>query len=171
VIARAHLSPSLLSLSLFALGLLTLSACSGGAPVDAGASDAGVDAGIVCSPNLPPASAPCLEGQCGNEFGVGQPCTAGGNECADLGVGGAIFCTADFDDGDLQFCTKPCTLDSACGANAYCGIDPADPGRGAGCIPLACKDESDAGVVVDAGGTDAGDADAGDDDAGDADAG
>jgi hypothetical protein len=143
------------------VALLLACACTtGGTPSDAGGPvDAGDD--DECSPNLPPPSDPCLAGQCGNAFGVGQPCTTGGNECADMGVGNAIFCTADYDDGDLQFCTKPCVLDSQCGEGAYCGIDPADPGRGAGCIPLSCKDDETDGGVGDAGEVDAGTNDGG----------
>jgi hypothetical protein len=143
------------------LVLLCGAACtSGDSAPDAGeVVDAGDD--DACSPNLPPPSDPCLAGQCGNAFGVGQPCSAGGNECADMGVGNAIFCTADFDDGNLQFCTKPCVLDTQCGAGAYCGIDPADPGRGAGCIPLSCKDDETDGGVLDSGHPDAGEVDGG----------
>lgn len=152
-----------LASTLLAFSLIAQTACATGAPeADAGQpADAGVD--DACSPNLPPPSDPCLADQCGNAFGVGQPCTAGGNECADMGVGNAIFCTADYDDGDLQFCTKPCVLDSQCGEGAYCGIDPADPGRGAGCIPLSCKGDEPDGGQLDAGDVDAGDGDGGSD--------
>ena len=85
---------------------------------------------------LPPPSKPCLAG-CGNELGVGQPCTKGGFECSDLGLGNAIFCTVDQATTDLAFCTRPCVVDEQCGRNAYCAGDPSDPGAGRGCFPAA----------------------------------
>lgn len=100
------------------------------------------DAGeVLCNPNLPPASVPCLEGQCGNELGVGQPCTPGGNECGDLGLGNAIICSADFSDKDEHFCTLGCDADEQCGSDAYCGADPDDPEAGRGCVPESCRPE------------------------------
>lgn len=109
--------------------------------VDGGAAsnDAGVDAGTnACHPLLPEPSAPCLEGQCGNELGVGQSCTKGGNECGDLGLGNAILCTADFSDTELWFCTKGCDVDDDCGSDAVCTGDPDDPFSSKGCTPARC---------------------------------
>lgn len=99
------------------------------------------DAGAAeCSPYLPEPSDPCLAGQCGNALGVGQPCTDGGNECSDLGLGNAILCTADFSDSELWFCTMGCDVDEDCGADAVCTGDPADPLSPKGCTPSSCAD-------------------------------
>jgi hypothetical protein len=122
-----------------AMVFLAATACSGAAAPDAGPPDAGE--APMCNPNLPPPSAPCLEGQCGNALGVGQPCTAGGNECADLPFGThASFCTVDFEDTDLWYCTKACTEDSQCGEGAVCTVDPDVPGSASGCLPASCRD-------------------------------
>ena len=150
-----------------------LAACPPSSTTGDGGPDAGVeDAGPVCSPNLPPASDPCLEGQCGNEKGVGQPCSQGGGECSDLGSGNAILCTVDFADTDLHFCTRPCVVDEDCGAGAVCARDPDDAAGGAGCLPASCyTPPPDAGAPADAGDVDGGAVDGGAVDAGDVDAG
>jgi hypothetical protein len=99
--------------------------------------------------SLPAPSDACLAG-CGNELGVGQPCSKNAGECSELGIGNAIFCTADVDDGDLKFCTRPCVKDEQCGTNARCAVDPVNPGRGSGCFPKSCDTSStapDAGVA------------------------
>lgn len=126
----------LLALVLLAL-IAILPSCTGTAP----SSDGGVDAGdTACHPLLPEPSDPCLEGQCGNELGVGQPCTKGGNECGDLGLGNAILCSADFSDTELWFCTKGCDADEQCGSDAVCTGDPEDPLSPKGCTPARCLD-------------------------------
>jgi len=135
---------------LFVGAALLLAGCPSADP--AATDDAGE---TLCDPALPPASAPCLEGQCGNpEFGVGQPCTPGGGECSDLP--GFMLCTADFNDTDLWFCTKPCSMSgdwqAQCGSDAVCSGDPEDPAAGSGCMPASCADSDDAGVMDDAGG-------------------
>jgi hypothetical protein len=107
---------------------LLLTACAPGAGP--------VDAGPECSPNLPPPSDPCLADQCGNELGVGQPCTEGGGECNDLAT--AQLCTVDFAETDLHFCTRACVVDEDCGEGARCAIDPDSPESGAGCFPTVC---------------------------------
>lgn len=127
-------------LAVFTVSASLLSGCPGPAAPDAGEpADAG--GGEMCHPNLPPPSDPCLEGQCGNALGVGQPCTQGGNECADLPLGThASLCTVDFQETDLWYCTKACTEDSQCGEGAECTVDPDMPGSASGCIPTSCRD-------------------------------
>jgi hypothetical protein len=132
------------------------------------ATDAGPDDTEQCNPNLPEASDVCLEDQCGNEKGVGQPCTRGGGECDDLGFDGAYLCTVDFADTDLWFCTMPCVADDQCGEDARCAVDPEDLSAGSGCFPTVCDDDDpdpldagsdgvdDAGSAFDGGPSDAG---------------
>jgi len=103
--------------------------------------DNGADSGTAeCHPELPPPSHPCLEGQCGNDLGVGQPCTQGTGECSDYATGQAVFCTIDFSETDLWFCTRPCVFDADCGSGAICDGDPDDPQSGKGCVPTDCAD-------------------------------
>lgn len=131
-----------------------------------GAPDAGVDtdagppepsptpaepAPVPSEPDpIPPAtcdgvavSDPCLAVACENAEGIGRPCTAGGNECDDLGFG--VLCSADFsDDPPLAFCTKPCFFGNASncgGGDMVCEGDPDDPLSGSGCVPQACASE------------------------------
>ena len=107
------------------------------------------DAGVDCAKNLPAPSVPCLP-RCGNELGVGQPCTQGGGECSDFSFSEAPICTVDFDDTDMAFCTRACVSDDQCGSGAYCAIDPDNPTSGAGCTPLSCKGDDE--PVLDGGG-------------------
>lgn len=154
------------------LGVLGLSVVLSGCPPAAG-PDGGEDAGDVdaggedfCREGLPPPSDPCLPTCALNVLGVGQPCTEGGGECTGLP---AFFCTVDFAETNLAFCTLACVADDQCGPGAACDIDPEDPGLGAGCVPLTCLDDpADGGPPVDAGPlpVDAGSADAGPLDAG-----
>ncbi len=95
-----------------------------------------------CAEGLPPPSDPCIP-FCGNEKGVGQPCTEGGGECNGFIGTGAGFCTIDFDDGAIAFCTKPCREDDQCGSNSVCRGDPDDPGGSKGCIPVACAPDDE----------------------------
>jgi hypothetical protein len=144
------------------LARLTLLACAGLVTACAPPSDDGdVDAGETCTKNadckdrgfcidgkcepcdfgLPAPNDVCLP-KCGNERGVGQPCTKGGGECnAWLAVsGGAGICTIDFvSDADLHMCTRPCADDVDCGADAVCQGDPNDPGGDKGCVPQSCS--------------------------------
>ncbi len=147
MIRRVLLSASVL--------LAVVAACSND---DEGTVDTGVDSGTngCINPhpeNIPAPSDPCLAG-CGNELGVGQPCSKGNGECSDFAIGQAIFCTADFDDTvDLKFCTRPCTVDDQCGANARCAVDPQNPASGSGCFPRSCDSpgDLDASTSTDAG--------------------
>lgn len=96
-----------------------------------------------CRDDLPPPSDPCLEGQCGNELGVGQPCTQGGGECDVFNVlaGEAGICVPDFSgDSPTQVfcCTKTCAVDDDCGSGAVCAADPRDANR-KGCVPAGCE--------------------------------
>ncbi len=101
-------------------------------------SNAVADDGVPCPAELPPPSDPCIPA-CGNELGVGQPCTRGGFQCPFLQQGNeASFCTVDFDDTNLAFCTRPCVDDSDCGADAVCRGDPAKPDADRGCTPASC---------------------------------
>lgn len=104
------------------------------------------DAEPDCAENLPPPSVPCLP-PCGNELGVGQPCTKGGGECSDFLFSEAPLCTIDFDDTDMAFCTRACASDDQCGSGAYCAIDPDNPTSGAGCMPLSCKDDDGESIL------------------------
>jgi hypothetical protein len=101
-----------------------------------------VDAGKACSVHVPEPNDPCLP-QCGNEIGVGQPCTKGGYECSDFNiVTEAGMCTVDFSDStELSFCTRPCSNDNDCGTGAICRVDPGDPNAAKGCVPEDCTDE------------------------------
>ena len=100
------------------------------------------DAGLVCVGNYPPPNDPCLP-ECGNEIGVGQPCTKGGYECADFDLlTEAAMCTVDFSSTtELAFCTRPCSTDADCGTGAICREDPEDPNASKGCVPETCVDE------------------------------
>lgn len=128
---RLRLRPTGALLSLLLVGALL--ACTGEEPP--------VDAG--CAARLPAPSDPCLP-RCGNDKGVGQPCTEGGGECNRFQFDGAFLCTVDFDDTDLAFCTLACASDDQCGAGAVCGVDPDDPGAGAGCVPSSCMGDAGA---------------------------
>ncbi len=96
------------------------------------------DVGVVCPDDLPEPSDPCLPG-CGNALGVGQTCTRGGFQCPIISIGNeASFCTVDFNDTNLAFCTKPCVDDGDCGDGAVCTGDPEDPDSDKGCTPSTC---------------------------------
>ena len=101
-----------------------------------------LDAGRTCSVNIPEPNDPCLP-DCGNELGVGQPCTKGGYECSDFNiVTEAGMCTVDFSNTtELAFCTRPCSNDNDCGTGAICRVDPEDPNASKGCVPKTCTDE------------------------------
>jgi hypothetical protein len=95
----------------------------------------------ACPPDLPPPSDPCLAGQCGNDRGVGRPCTRGGGQCDVFNLlgGEAGICIVDFADNTaVHACSMPCTTDDECGAGAICAVDPADPSR-RGCSLLGCE--------------------------------
>lgn len=120
--------------------IIWLTACA--APPDRLADDAGtLDVGTECGPQIPPPSDPCLAGQCGNALGVGQPCTKGGNECGGYELGEAIFCSADFSDTSIWFCTKACSDDGDCGLDAICEENPDDPLSARGCVLQRCTEE------------------------------
>ncbi len=86
-------------------------------------------------PDAPEPAEPCIP-DCGNEVGVGKPCTTGGGECN--GNSTANLCTADFVETTLAYCTKPCVEDADCGSDAVCRGDPAAPDGPKGCAPAAC---------------------------------
>jgi hypothetical protein len=149
------------ALALFSLGCAAPSPAS-----DAGdaASEASArrDAGRTC----PPPNNACLVG-CGNEVGVGMPCTRGGGECMVNGFSNAFLCTADFvdDPNELAFCTRACSVDTQCGTAARCAGDPNNASAGRGCFPRSCD-----GPEPDAGASDASNADASHSDANNSDA-
>ena len=91
-----------------------------------------------CGADLPTPSDACIAASCGNEIGVGQPCTQGGHECDRFPFGQAGICTADHDETALLFCTKPCLGDGDCGSDAVCAVDPTNP-LSRGCIRTACQ--------------------------------
>ena len=120
-----------------ACALFFVSASSSGC-IEAG-PNAIADDGVPCPAELPPPSDPCIPA-CGNELGVGQPCTRGGYECPAIDVGNeATFCTVDFEATDLAFCTRPCFDDLDCGSDAFCTGDPQNPDSDKGCTPSACR--------------------------------
>lgn len=102
----------------------------------------GPDGGTDCVGNYPEPNDPCLP-QCGNEIGVGQPCTKGGFECSDFDLfTEAAMCTVDFSNTtELSFCTRPCSNDDDCGTGAICREDPEDPNASKGCVPQSCVNE------------------------------
>lgn len=94
-----------------------------------------------CGDFVPEPAEPCIP-ICGNEQGVGQPCTKGGGECNDFIGNGAGFCTVDFeDDTTLAYCTRPCSEDANCGSGSACVGDPDNPDGQKGCIPASCLEE------------------------------
>jgi len=123
--------------------LLGLSACLDVTDVEVyPANDGGPQK--ACSSNVPPPNDPCLP-ECGNELGVGQPCTKGGAECSDFNLlTQAAMCTVDFSNTtELSFCTRPCSQDADCGTGAICREDPGDPAASKGCVPESCVDEEE----------------------------
>lgn len=132
------------------LAALTLAACTSGAAEGEGESSScvgdddcdGTDICIdeKCEPCAPPGNDPCLP-KCGNDIGVGKPCTKDGGECNDNPVLAAKICTVDqVPDADLVMCTGPCLDDSDCGADAVCTGDPEGSPAERGCVPAACVD-------------------------------
>ena len=98
------------------------------------------DGGIVCPADLPPPSDPCLEGQCGNELGVGRPCEKGGGQCDVFNLlgGEAGICIPDFADNTrVHACSMPCSVDDDCGSGGVCATDPVT-GR-LGCSLAGCQ--------------------------------
>ncbi len=95
----------------------------------------------VCPDSTPPPSDRCLEGQCGNELGVGRPCTRGGGQCDvfSLVAGEAGICILYFaDNTNVHCCSKPCSVDDDCGDGAVCAENPANPAS-FGCVPAGCE--------------------------------
>ena len=125
-------------LLLLLISSLPMGACS--SPSSEKTSEQANDGGAEATPEgkscITP-SKPCLQG-CGNELGVGMPCTKGGGECNDNPPTGAILCTGDFSTTDLVFCTRPCVVDEDCGKDALCTGDPENPKSGRGCFPRSC---------------------------------
>ena len=94
----------------------------------------------VCPADTPPPSDSCLEGQCGNDLGVGRPCTRGGGQCDvfSLLAGEAGICIPDFADNTrVHCCSKPCNVDDDCGTGAVCAVDPIT--NRLGCVPTGCE--------------------------------
>jgi hypothetical protein len=93
-----------------------------------------------CPSDTPPPSDTCLEGLCGNELGVGRPCTKGGGQCGvfNLFAGEAGICIPDFaDNTNVHCCSKPCSVDDDCGSGAVCFPDPIT--ERLGCVPRGCE--------------------------------
>jgi len=100
----------------------------------------GDDEKDTCPADLPPPSVPCLAGQCGNELGVGRPCTEGGGQCDvfNLFAGEAGICIPDFaDNTQVHACSKSCSVDDDCGAGALCFPDPRTGQLG--CVIRGCE--------------------------------
>lgn len=121
----------------FVVVFLLLTGCPSSPPDDGdGAADA-----PVCPDDLPPPSDPCLQGQCGNELGVGRPCTKGGGQCDVFSLlrGEAGICIPDFaDNTTVDACSMPCDIDDDCGSGAVCATDPDNPSS-KGCSIIACE--------------------------------
>ncbi len=103
-----------------------------------------------CAFNLPAPNKPCVP-ICGNELGVGQPCSAGGNECSDFFnvQGGAPLCSVDFDsNAPIHICTRLCSVDSDCGSGGLCRRDPATPEVPLGCTPASCVPVAEGGTLI-----------------------
>jgi hypothetical protein len=111
-----------------------------GCPVSS-PDDERVDGDPLCPADLPPPSDACLQGQCGNERGVGRPCTKGGGQCDvfSLLAGEAGICIPDFADNTaVHACSMPCSVDEDCGSGAVCAIDP-DNASSRGCSIIGCE--------------------------------
>jgi len=109
---------------------------------DNGVCDIATGSCLPCDFDLPAPNNQCLP-TCGNELGVGQPCTNLGGECNRWTnvSGGAFFCTIDFvGDAELAMCTRPCGVDSDCGTGSVCTGDPEDPNGDKGCVPATCAE-------------------------------
>ena len=123
----------------FVLGACTLLARCALPEGTGGTGDTDNEGGGSCVEQLglPAPSDPCIP-VCGNELGVGAPCTLGTGECNQFVASGAAFCTVDNSDTTLAFCTKPCVDDTDCGEGAVCTGDPEDPDSDKGCTPATC---------------------------------
>src|SRR3989304_4762853 len=111
-----------------------------------GVTAAALAAALACSDSaggpdampLPPdacaGSAGCNgAGGQGDAGGRGRYCTRGGGQCADTPDRRAPFCTADFSETELWFCTRPCDDNTQCGEDALC---VQENGSGpSGCFP------------------------------------
>ncbi len=94
----------------------------------------------VCPADTPAPSDVCLDGLCGNELGVGRPCTRGGGQCDvfNLLAGEAGICIPDFaDNTNVHCCSKTCSVDDDCGSGAVCFPDPVTQRQG--CVPQGCE--------------------------------
>jgi hypothetical protein len=111
-------------------------------PAGTGGGSDDDDGDCAAALGLPPPGDACIP-VCGNELGVGAPCTKGGGECNQFVASGNAFCTVDNDDTDLAFCTGPCGSDDDCGSDAVCTGDPENPGGPRGCMPAACASEGE----------------------------
>ena len=110
----------------------TCGAMGPGSSADAGLAPA-TDGGAPPPPPPPPPTGGCGQpGDVGNSLGVGKYCSKGGNQCS--GNGQATICTVDYSSGP-GFCTKQCSVDADCGANAHCVTES----LGSGCEPNACS--------------------------------
>src|SRR4051812_18710860 len=125
---RAAVSLSCVAGALVALAVNAACPRTGGNP-DAGAGG-GCDGDNDCIPGelcdndgackpcdvvlkLPVPNDACLP-KCGNELGVGMPCTKNGGECNGNDIH-ALFCTIDqVPDVSLIMCTGPCSQDGDC---------------------------------------------------------
>ena len=122
--------------TIVSLVLLSWLAACGSPSTDNAVND---DDDAVCPADTPPPSDQCLEGNCGNELGVGRPCTKGGGQCDvfNLLAGEAGICIPDFADNTrVHCCSKPCNVDDDCGRDAVCAADPVT--ERLGCSPTAC---------------------------------
>lgn len=119
-----------------AVVVLWVAACTPPAPEP----DGDDDVELKCPSDTPPPSDVCLEGLCGNELGVGRPCTRGGGQCDvfNLFAGEAGVCIPDFaDNTNVHCCSKPCSVDDDCGSGAVCFPDPIT--QRLGCVPRGCE--------------------------------
>ena len=134
-----------------AVAVACIAACSSSSSDSGATTDATTDTasgGDVADVRDP--SKNCVPpGATGNDKGVGAYCEPG-----DAGIpcdkeSGSVICTGNVPGvpDDAWFCTRPCTHDTDCGANAFCVTNP---DFGTGCVPAACL-PADAGVDASSG--------------------
>lgn len=89
---------------------------------------------LVCQAKVDTGSGAC--GRAGNALGIGKACEAG----ACTASPGANVCV-DAPELDSSFCSRTCTIDAECGANAFCA--KASTTSGNVCIPYSCACAAD----------------------------
>lgn len=132
---------SRISLLAAALAFGVVAACGGGNTTTSSSSGSGGGQGGQGGHGghdpTPPES--CVKpGDKGNEKGVGEYCSPGGQQCFQFAEAG--LCLADVGQ-DQWFCTRlGCTTDADCGTDATCYMDAQNA-----CVPNRCLDGTGGG--------------------------